>query len=83
MENVYLSSTELKRKTAEILNMVAYGEKVAVIERYGEPVVKITPIASFGKRGKLEDKLKKYFGILPNFPSVSKCRSFRKRNVEL
>lgn len=83
MKSTYLSSTKLKRKTAEILNMVAYGEVIAIIERYGEPLVKIVPIVPSEKGINVEKKLKKYFGAIPNFPDVSKKRHFRKRTVDL
>lgn len=83
MESVYLSSTELKRKTAEILNLVAYGKKIAVIERYGEPLVRISPASFLGKKTKLEGKLDRYFGSIPDFPRVEKERFFRKRKLNL
>ena len=83
MKIVRLSSTELKRNTAEILNLVAFGKVVAIIERYGEPLVKIMPVLSSEKKPDLEGKLKKYFGAIPDFPSVSKLRYFRKRSLSL
>lgn len=78
-----LSSTELKRRTAEVLNLVAYGEVMAIIERYGEPLVKITPIPSPKIEIDWEKKLRRYFGIIPNFPEISKARYFRRRNLKL
>lgn len=83
MKITRFSSTRLKRETAEILNMVAYGETVAVVERYGEPLVKITPITPSEKDSDLEEKLKKHFGAISDFPSVSKARHFRKRSLSL
>lgn len=83
MKTTHLSSTELKRNTAEILNLVAFGKAVAIIERYGEPLVRITPIVSSKKKAELGERLKKYFGAIPDFPSVSKLRYFRKRSLSL
>lgn len=80
MKTIYLSATELKRNTAEILNSVVYGRGEAIVERYGEPVVKITAIS---ERKKLSGReiLNKYFGAAPNFPDVTKFRRSRKRSV--
>jgi prevent-host-death family protein len=83
MKITYLSSTDLKRKTAEILNLVGFGEMIAIVERYGKPLVKITPIKEEKKEEKLEKKLSQYFGAIPNFPEVSKKRNFRKRKIIL
>lgn len=83
MKITRFSSTRLKRETAEILNMVAYGETVAVVERYGEPLVKITAITPSEEGSNLQKKLKKYFGAISDFPSVSKARHFRKRSLSL
>lgn len=83
MKKLNISSTKLKRNTAEILNLVAYGELTAIVKRYGEPLVKITPIISLKKDSNLKTKLKKYFGAIPDFPSVSKKRYFRKYKFNL
>lgn len=82
MKTISLSSTELKRNTAEILNSVAFGEAIAIVERYGEPLVKIVP-AKPSRVEDLEVKIKKYFGVIPDFPSVGKARYFRKRRFNI
>lgn len=82
MKTTYLTSTELKRKTAEVLNLVAFGDTTAVVERHGEPLVKIIP-AREEKGIDLGKKLIKHFGAIPSFPSVSKMRYFRKRNISI
>lgn len=82
MKNLTISSTTLKRETARILNLVGFGEAEAVVEKYGEPIVKIIPIPA-KKKVNLKDKLNKYFGAIPDFPSVPEKRYFRKRNVNL
>lgn len=82
MKITHLTATELKRKTGEILNLVAYGETVAIVERHGEALVKIMPVKK-EERVEIEEILKKYFGAIPNFPSISKTRHFRERNLNL
>lgn len=82
MKTIYLSATELKRNTAEILNSVAYAGDVVVIERFGEPVAKMTPVL---ERTRLSGKeiLNKYFGAAPDFPDVTKLRRSRKKSLSL
>jgi len=74
-----LSSTELKRNTAEVLNSVAFGEIEAIVERYGEPLVKIIPVKTGGKRRNFKEALDRSFGAIPDFPDVRKSRHFRRR----
>lgn len=69
-----ISATELKNKISEVLNEVTFKGVVAVIERYGKPVAKITPI----KGTKIS-----YFGALPDFPEVTKFRRSRKKKFSL
>lgn len=84
MNSVYVSSSELKRNVAEVLNSVYFGKKIAMIRRYGKIVAKIVPVdKEETKNKKLSSVLNKYFGILPDFPDVSKERNFRKRNIKL
>lgn len=83
MNNTYISATDLKRNTAKILNLVAYGATEAIIERYGQPIAKITPAVSLSRSDEIEKKLEKYFGLIPEFPEVSRKRTFRKRKVIL
>lgn len=83
MKITRFSATELKRDTAKVLNLVAFGDLVAVVERYGEPLVKIIPAASPKEEINWEKKLKKYFGSIPKFPAVSKARYFRRRDLPL
>lgn len=82
MKITHLTATELKRKTGEILNLVAYGGTIAIVERHGEPLVKIEP-AKMEDEGNLEEKIKKYFGTIPHFPAVYKNRYFRGRKFSL
>lgn len=81
MKNRHLSSTDLKKKTAEILNLVAYGKITAVIERHGEPLVEIRPYKKNKKKTNLENKLASSFGSIKNFPEVTRKRFFRGKKV--
>lgn len=84
MDTKYISATELKRKTAEIINMVYYEKKVAVIERFGKSLIKMTAIENTKeKKEGISVILDRYFGVLPDFPKVRKDRKFRKKNLAL
>lgn len=76
MNTTSISASELKRNTADVLNRVYYEKIVAVIKRHDEPIVKIVPIEKNKSR-------KSYFGIMPDFPDVTKLRYFRKRKISL
>lgn len=82
MTPLVISATDLKRDTSEILNSVIYGGSEATIERFGEPVARIVPISK-GIKKDLKDKIKLYFGSLPDFPKVRKDRFFRNRVIRL
>lgn len=84
MNIVHISSSELKRNVADILNDVYFGKKIAVIKRYGRIVAKIIPADEKEEKTKsIPPLLNKYFGILPDFPNVPKERNFRKRSIKL
>ena len=84
MNILNVSSSELKQNVAEILNNVYFHRKTAVINRYGKTIAKIVPVAKADtKTTNTKSLLDKYFGILPDFPDVSKTRTFRKRNIKL
>lgn len=80
-----ISASDLKRNTAEVLNSVVYGGVVAVVERHGEPLVKMIPVAVNKKNRELtiKDRLKRTFGSMPDFPDVTSYRYFRKRDTRL
>lgn len=75
-----ISSTELKRETARVLNKVAFGNTEIIVERHGEPVAKITSLTKPKMtRVEAERVIKKHFGSLPDFPDVTKFRVSRKK----
>ena len=83
MNIVKISSTDLKHNTAEVLNSVAYGGKMVVVERYGEPLVRVIPVKSRENKLNFKKMAGKYFGAIPDFPKVHKMRRSRKRAVKL
>lgn len=84
MEITNISATELKRKTAEVINMVYYENKEVVVGRFGRALVKITPIKKKEETKKDTNIIaNKYFGILPDYPKVTAMRKFRKVDLEL
>lgn len=80
-----ISATELKNKLSEVLNSVYYNEDVTIVEKHGKPVARIMPIDQ-SKKVSLND-IKKVlddtFGSIPDFPDVTKDRSFRSRKISL
>lgn len=74
---IVISATELKNRVSEVLNDVAFGGNVAVIERHGKAIAKIVPAEN------LDTVLNKYFGVLPDFPDVTKFRKSRKKKLTL
>lgn len=75
-----ISATELKNRVSEVLNEVAFKGNVAVIERYGKPIARITPIREVKRsREEIRKVLDATFGSIPDFPDITKDRYFRKR----
>lgn len=84
MNTAYISATELKNKVSDILNQVYYEKKDIIIERFGKPIVKIVPVEKGAQWKKnIKTVVDKYYGIMPDFPDVTKMRYFRKRDVSL
>ncbi|GEM_PF-2010304 len=83
MNKNFISASNLKNHVSEILNDVYFGKKIAVIERYGKPIAKIVPIKEGEKDKDIKKVLDKYFGILPDFPDVTKDRRSRKKKFVL
>ncbi len=84
MSTRYISATDLKNNTSEILNSVYYEKSEAVIERHGKIVAVISP-PKIGKKTEKDYKAiaDKYFGIMPDFPDVTKYRVNTKRKIAL
>lgn len=79
-----ITATDLKNKTAEILNESYFRGKTILIGRYGKPIAKITPIKEKSKDMMFLKKiLKKTFGTLPDFPQVTKYRKSRSTTFKL
>lgn len=80
-----ISATELKNKVADVLNNVVYTGSETIVERHGKPIAKITPIHKHTERRLVNIKkaLDKTFGSDPDFPEVTKFRTFRRKLPEL
>jgi len=83
MKVTYISSTDLKNKTAEILNLVSFGGVEVIIKRHGRPLAKILPFKEEEKKANLKENLKKYFGAISNFAEVGKKRYFKRKTINL
>jgi len=80
-----ISATELKNKAADVLNHVLFTKSETIIERYGKPIAKITPISRGEKLRKVDIKkvLDRTFGSDPDFPEVTKFRTFGRKVPKL
>jgi len=83
MKTTYISSTDLKNKTAEILNLVSFGGIEAIVKRHGHPLAKILPFRGEEKKANLKENLRKYFGAIADFPEVVKNRYFKRKKINL
>ncbi|OGD86634.1 hypothetical protein A2164_02370 [Candidatus Curtissbacteria bacterium RBG_13_35_7] len=75
-----VSATELKNKVADILNHVVYTKSETIIEKHGKPVAKIVPIGEKSEKD-IALVIDRYFGVLPDFPDVTKFRRSRRRKI--
>lgn len=83
MHKIHVSATELKNNVASILNDVYFNGKVAVVERYGKPLVEINPVEANERRKDIKAALDATFGILPDFPDVTKFRRSSRKKFSL
>lgn len=82
MKTLTIPASDLKNKTARVLNQVAYGQATVIVERFGRPVAKIVPV--LGKETDLMAReLNKTFGKIPDFPNVRSERKFTRKAVSL
>lgn len=78
-----ISATKLKNNISYILNEIHFKGNVALIERYGKPIAKIVPIRNGENVTGLKKALHNFYGILPDFPDVTKSRKSRKKTLGL
>ena len=83
MNIIHISATELKNSVSEILDMVRLRKGVAIIKKYGKPIVKIVPILDANPTIDIKTLIAKSYGSLPDFPNVTRLRKSRKRNPVL
>ncbi len=80
-----ITATELKNNTASILGEVEFNKKEIIIEKHGKAVAKIVPVKTkkLAKSKTTHEKLKEFFGILPDFPTAEEIRNARTPSREL
>lgn len=78
-----ISATELKNNVSEIIDNVRLHRTIAIVKKYGRPMVKIIPFEEEKNRIGEETLIAKTYGSLPDFPDVTKQRKSRKRSVGL
>lgn len=78
-----ISATKLKNNISYILNEIHFKGNVALIERYGKPIAKIVPIRNGETVTSLKKALHDSYGILPDFPDVTRSRKSRKKTIGL
>lgn len=78
-----ISATQLKNNISYILNEIHYKRNVAIIERYGRPIAKIIPMDGEKTVSGLKKVLDESFGMIPDFPDVTKNRRSRKNAIRL
>ena len=80
MSSIPVSATDLKHNTAEILNTVYFKKRTALIMRHGKVIAEIRPVLDTKSTKR---SLADFYGILPEFPDVTKNRTSRKKQVSL
>lgn len=81
-----ISATELKNKVSEVLNTVYFNGIETIVEKYGKPIARIIPINDKARKMSKRDVkrvLDETFGILPDFPDVTKFRRSRRKTFSL
>ena len=77
MNTFTVTATDLKNRPADILNRVYYEKKTALIERHGKVIARVSPESP--KKETLSEIWKRYGGIMPDFPDVTKFRRNKRR----
>lgn len=83
MATNYISATELKKNISDVLNRTYYKGEETVIKRHNEVIAKIIPVAKEKNPADKKALLKKYFGIIPDFPDITRMRYFRKKRIDI
>jgi prevent-host-death family protein len=83
MNTFIVPATKLKAKVSDVLDDVYFRREIAIVERYGKRIAKIVPYEEREAVKKKEDARafwKKFYGIFPDFPDVTKDRYSRDRS---
>ena len=83
MNTSYISATDLKKNISDVLNRVYYERKETIVKRHNVPIAKIVPVEKAEAKKDISAVLDKYYGIMPDFPDVTKMRKFRNKTINL
>jgi prevent-host-death family protein len=82
MSTVTISATTLKNDTANVINQVIYNDVVAIVSKYGKPLVKIEKITESAANARnIQEILDTFYGSAIDFPDVTKKRYFRDKDI--
>lgn len=82
MSTITISATQLKNETADILNQVIFKGTVAVVSKYGKPLVKIIRVEeSETVSPNYETLLSNFYGKVNDFPNTHDLRDFREKDL--
>ncbi len=79
MNTFTVTATELRNNASDILNRVYYEKKIALVERSGKVIVRITPEDTKASRESFLEVWNRYAGTIPDFPDVKKYRRNKRR----
>lgn len=79
MNTFTVTATELRKNAADILNRVYYEKRIALVERAGRVIVRMTPTEPDGAKESFADVWKRFGGVMPDFPDVKKFRRNKRR----
>jgi prevent-host-death family protein len=86
----YVTATELKNNTSEIINRMYYGNEVIGLEKHGKEIGRIVPVNTDNKYTReqvdiLKKALKKYAGSMPDLDinEIKKARTLNTKDLNL
>jgi DUF917 family protein len=82
MSTLTISATKLKNDTANVINQVIYNDVIAIVSKYGKPLVKIEKIENTeADASNIQEILDTFYGAAIDFPDVTKKRYFRDKKI--
>lgn len=75
MDTFTVTATQLKNTPADILNRVYYEKKIALVERHGKVIARVTPEINDKPKESFNEIWDRYAGTIPGIPNVRKFRT--------